>query len=115
MGILNKIRQKSDNEKKVLSVITATFLTLVIVVFWFSFTGNSAGNQITSDDQDKLSSVSPVQVIKDEFSKAFSNFNTQVYGSSSSKTPVEVVSEDLASSTESSSTSSPEASTTNIN
>ena len=71
MGILNKIRQISDSEKKIFSLISAVVLTLIIVVTWFSFTNSSASdNKI--DTQDRLSSISPVQVIKDEFSKVFS-------------------------------------------
>ena len=115
MGILNKIRQKPDNEKRLISFIMATVLTLVIVVFWFSFTASTAGNQISEKDQDKLSSVSPMQVIKDEFSKALSGFDTQIHSGSSSTIPVEVIPENLSSSTENISTSSPQASTTNIN
>jgi len=98
MGILNKIRQKSDNEKKIFSLISAVVLTLIIVVVWSSFAGSSADdNEI--DTQDKLSSISPMQVIKDEFSKVFSSLDSDIKASSSTSTiPIEIINEELASS-----------------
>jgi hypothetical protein len=111
MGILNKIRQISDSEKKIFSLISAVVLTLIIVVTWFSFTSSSArDNEI--DSQDKLSSISPVQVIKDEFSKVFSTFNSNTEASSSTSTiPIEIINEEVSSS---SSATSTEISTTTI-
>ena len=97
MGILNKIRQKSDNEKKIFSLISAVVITLVIVVVWSSFTGRSASdNEI--DTQNKLSSISPIQVIKDEFSKLFSTLGSNVKASSSTTTvPIEIIKEETGS------------------
>ena len=71
MGLLTKIRQRPDNQKKMFSLVTAAALTVIIFVVWLSFNGVS--NQPKADSS-KLSSVSPLGVIKDEFSKAFSNF-----------------------------------------
>jgi hypothetical protein len=97
MGILNKIRQKSDNEKKIFSLISAVTLTLIVVVVWSSFTSSSArDNEI--DSKDKLSSISPMQVIKDEFSKVFSTFNSNTEASSSTSTiPIEIINEEASS------------------
>ncbi|MEI6190944.1 MAG: hypothetical protein WCP24_01075 [bacterium] len=97
MGILNKIRQKSDNEKKILSLISAVVLTLVIVVVWSSFTSSSASDNEV-DAQDKLSSISPMQVIKDEFSKLFSTLGSNIKASSSTTTvPIEIIKEETGS------------------
>ncbi len=74
MGILNSMRERPDNQKKIFSLITAVILTLIIVVVWFSFGENKADNDLAGAEPAKLSSLSPIQVIKDEFSKAFSNF-----------------------------------------
>lgn len=87
MGILAKIRQKSDQQKKVFSLVTALILTAVIVVVWFSFNNVSFNGQMP-DGSDKLSSVSPIQMIKDEFSKAFSNFNNNVSDLEASSTTI---------------------------
>lgn len=100
MGILTKIKQKPDGQKKIISLITAVILTLIIVVVWFSF--NSKENQV-AEERDKLSSISPVQVIKDEFSKVFSSFKENIQASSSVSTtpvtiPVEIVNEEASSS-----------------
>jgi len=75
MVILTKVRQMPDNQKKVISLATAAVLTLVIVVVWFSFSSSSAGVKSSAEENSKLSSLSPMQVIKDEFSKAFEGFN----------------------------------------
>lgn len=69
MGILTKIRQKPDHQKKMFSLVSALILTLIIVAAWYSFSNISVKTQLPADD--KLSSVSPLQVIKDEFAKAF--------------------------------------------
>jgi hypothetical protein len=98
MSILENIKQRPDNEKKIFSLITAVTLTLIIVVVWFSFTDISTGSKVVRAEQNKLSSVSPFQVIKDEFSKVFSNFDEKVdslASTSSTTVPIEVISEDL--------------------
>ncbi len=76
MSILTKIRQRPDNEKKVFSLVTAGVLTLIIFITWISFTGNNktlSTEQVITEDK-TLSSISPIQVIKEEFGKAISNF-----------------------------------------
>ena len=78
MGILNKIRQKSDNQKKIFSLVSAFVFTFIIVAVWFSFNNDSSASEIVEQEQSKLSSISPVQMIKEEFSKIFSDFNTQI-------------------------------------
>ena len=85
MGILNSIKQKTDKQKKIFSVIVAGVLTLIIVSVYFSFTGTN--NQIVEDESNKLSSVKPLQMIKDEFSKAFSS--SEEIGSST--IPIEII------------------------
>lgn len=75
MQILNTIRQKPDSQKKILSLVLAFILTLFIVGFWFSFDRKSASNDMAGEEVSKLSSISPIQMIKEEFSKAFSGFS----------------------------------------
>jgi hypothetical protein len=78
MGILNIIRQKTDNQKKIFSLVMASLLTLIIVVVWFSFNEETKTQKIVKEEPSKLSSISPIDMIKDEFSKAFSDFNTKM-------------------------------------
>lgn len=77
MGILAKIKSRPENEKRVFSLVSAIVLTLVIVFVWFSFGGEDEPKEVAVEET-KLSSISPIQVIKDEFSKAFSGFNEDV-------------------------------------
>jgi hypothetical protein len=106
MGILNTIKQKPDNQKRVISLVISLVLTIFIVGFWFSLSHKNDGNLGEVDDTSKLSSISPVQVIKDEFSKAFSSINKSTTNISSSSTiPIEIISDQPASSTETVSTS----------
>jgi hypothetical protein len=102
MGILENIKQRPDNQKKFFSLVLALVLTLFIIGFWFSFMNNSSDNKTASGGSDKLSSVSPWQVIKDEFSKAFSGFSTDLSSTteSSSTVPVEVVNDNGATSSD---------------
>lgn len=108
MVVLTKIRQMPDNQKKIFSVAASAVVTLIIVVVWSSFGTSSANSQVAGEKVNKLSSVSPVQMIKEEFSKAFSSFNKNMPNEESSSTkiintvPVEILS----------ATSSPQASTT---
>jgi len=75
----------SENKKKIFSLALAAVLTLIIVVIWYSF-GDKKSNQVAGEKvESKLSSISPVQMIKDEFSKAFSGFNDKV------NEPVEII------------------------
>jgi hypothetical protein len=71
MGILTKLRQRPDNEKKVFSLVGAGTLTVIIIALWWSFGSTSIKTKVENPDQ--LSSISPVQVIKEEFSKVFNN------------------------------------------
>ena len=97
MSILDSIRQRPDNQKKVFALVSAGALTLVIVALWFSFTRDSAPAETTQKEENKLSSVSPIQMIKDEFSKAFSDMkkNTdellETGAESTSTVPIEVI------------------------
>jgi hypothetical protein len=83
MGILSKIREKSESQKKIISLVTAIILTLIIVVVWFSFGSNSSGDV---DSKNKLSSLSPFQTIKDEFKSIFSNSQEKMSALLSSST-----------------------------
>ena len=93
MSILTKIRQRPDNQKKIFSLVVAGILTLVIIFVWLSFTNSAVNTQ--TDNSDKLSSVSPTQAIKDEFSNALSSLKqdtSQVSSSTGTDTiPIEVV------------------------
>ena len=73
MGILNSIRNQPDNQKKIVSLVLAVILTAIIVSVWFTYS-DKGENKIASEEPNKLSSVSPFQMIKEEFSKAFSGF-----------------------------------------
>jgi hypothetical protein len=90
MSILLKIRQKPDNQKKIFSLISASILTLIIVVVWFSFNDSSA-EKVTLKESEKLSSISPMKMIKEEFSNIFSNFNSQMADIDISSTSDEVL------------------------
>lgn len=90
----------SDNSKKIFSLVTAVIGTLVIVSLWFSFTRDSSAEKVAQGEISKLSSLSPMQVIKDEFGKVFSNFNEQMASIKASSTPlVEDIIEDTGTST----------------
>ena len=109
MSILTTIKQRPENQKKIISLVTAVILTFIIVIVWFSFSGKSINGQLAEEGDNKLSSVSPMQVIKDEFSKVFSGFNDAVTEIESSSTvPVEIISSDLIISTSSVSSSTEE-------
>ena len=110
MGILTKIRQRPDNQKKIFAFVGAGVLTLVIIIAWLGFTTSAANTKV--ENPDKLSSLSPWQIIKDEFSKALTNFKQTT-------TDISSTSESLSSSTipiqviEATSTATSTASTTN--
>jgi lipopolysaccharide export LptBFGC system permease protein LptF len=88
MGILTYIRQKTDKQKKIFSLVLAGALTFVIVISYFSLVGSPiSSNQEVVAESDKLSSVKPLQMIKEEFSNIFSE--TDSLGSSS--LPLEIV------------------------
>ena len=116
MSVLGKIRQMPDNQKKILSLAVAAALTILIVLTFFSIGDKTSADQSVIED-DTLSSISPIQLIKDEVSKAFSNFNEAKDGLKSTITeststlisdgqavPVEIIIEDLATSSEMSTT-----------
>ena len=108
MGILTIIRQRPKNQKKVFSFVTAIVLTFFIVGIWFSFSKNS-DEKLAGEKKDTLSSISPIQMIKDEFSKAFSNLSEETSDLESSSTvQVEVIQDDLLVSTSSATTTASE-------
>lgn len=114
MGILTKIRQQPDNKKRIFSFTGAGILTVIIIVVWLSFSNSAVSNQ--ADSSDKLSSVSPLQAIKDEFTNALSSYKQNILKvstttESSSSIPIEIV--DTNSTTTTNSTSSEQATTTN--
>jgi glucan phosphoethanolaminetransferase (alkaline phosphatase superfamily) len=78
MGILNKIRQKPNDQKKIFSLVSALVLTLIIIVVWISFNKDFSASKVVEKEPSKLSSISPIKMIKEEFSKAFSDFNTKM-------------------------------------
>ena len=91
MGLLNIIKQRPNNQKSIFSIITALVLTFFIVALWFSFSNNFSDNE-AGKNNDKLSSISPWQMIKEEFSKTFSFFGAGISNSaSSSPVIVEVI------------------------
>jgi methyl-accepting chemotaxis protein len=110
MSILEKIKSRPDNQKKIFSLVTAVILTLIIVGLWFSLTSDS-DKVAEKNAPSKLSSISPMQVIKDEFSKAFSNFNENMSDLKSTST----VTEEIISEATTTATSTEEISTTSEN
>ncbi len=83
MTLLEKIKQKPDHQKRVISVVTAGALTILIVGLWFSL-GRKDSSAAPEQAEATLSSISPLQVIKDEFSKAIDNFKETVSDGSTS-------------------------------
>lgn len=76
MGILTKLRQKTDSQKRMYSFFSALILTIIIFIVWLSFNSGLPKNQtIAENEETKLSSLSPWQVIQEEFSKIFNNDN----------------------------------------
>jgi hypothetical protein len=73
MSILNKIRQRPYEQRKIISLLTAIVLTIIIVAVWFSF--SSFGKNQRPGDDSRLSSVSPFQMIREQFSEAFSDLD----------------------------------------
>ena len=73
MSVLEKIKRRPDNQKSFFSLLTAIVLTLIIVALWLSFSVKSAGKEV-AEDQNSLSSISPIKMIKDEISKAISDY-----------------------------------------
>lgn len=107
MGIFSNIKQKTDSQKKLISLSVAVIITLIIVVVWFSFSNISVDNKIAGTDSDKLSSISPIQVIKDEVAKIFTSFSNITAEKpvenilSSSTLPVEIIIEGTSTATSS--------------
>ena len=85
MGILEKIRQRPENQKKIISLVSAAVITLIIVFIWYGYPFRSTNTNSVEANNDKLSSVSPFQVIKDEFSKAFTS-SKSIFGEAASST-----------------------------
>jgi hypothetical protein len=87
MSILKTVSEGPDNQKKIFALIGAIVLTGVIVFVWYSFGSNrGSDDSVAAISESKLSSVSPWQVIKEEFSKAFSGINNSLPGLTSSTT-----------------------------
>ncbi len=80
MGIFTNIKQRPDDQKKIFSLIMAVILTFIIVTVWYSLTKEKIDSEI-ANKPNTLSSLSPLQVIKDEFSKVFSDIK-EVVGTS---------------------------------
>jgi len=99
MSILTSIKQRPDNQKKFFSVVLALIITFIIVGVWFSFSGNSIDSSIASEEPSKLSSISPLQVIKDEFSQTFSSLKEASINDDTVIDFVEIIDDALASST----------------
>ncbi len=78
MGILTKIRQGTDGQKRFFSLAIAIILTIIIVIGWFSLTKDPATNEQAKEEQNKLSSFSPLEIIKDEFSRVFTDFGEKI-------------------------------------
>ena len=100
MSILEKIKRRPENEKRVFSLVAAIILTLIIVFVWFSFGARDEVSEVAVKET-KLSSISPIQVIKDEFSKAFSGFREDanaVLGTTTDEAADEVITEEASAS-----------------
>lgn len=76
MSLLNYLRQKSDKQKRLFSFVFALVLTGSIFIVWVSFSPRST--DVVAVEENKLSSRSPLGVLKEEFSKAFSGFQTEL-------------------------------------
>ncbi|HMP67548.1 MAG TPA: hypothetical protein PKA60_02255 [Candidatus Paceibacterota bacterium] len=65
---LEKVRQKSDSEKRSISFLFAFFITLVIAIVWIFGTFYSFNNMVKSDNQN-----SPAKTMMDSFKSIFNN------------------------------------------
>jgi len=74
MGILDKIKDKPDHHKKIISLLMASLLTLIIV-YIFLYVPNKQININKPKDKD-LSSVSPFKAIQSQISDLFSGSST---------------------------------------
>lgn len=74
-------------------MVGAGVLTAIIFGIWFS--GTSDPSQIKAETESKLSSISPIQLIKEEFTKVVSSFGSTHSTSSeqvgTSTVPIEVI------------------------
>jgi len=91
MEILTKIREMPDNKKKIISLVVAIVLTFFVVGLWYSLTSDSVDNVAIEEKVNRLSSISPWQMIKDEFSRAFSGFDNKSDEISTTTVPVEII------------------------
>jgi biopolymer transport protein ExbD len=67
---------KTDNQKNIISLVLAVLLTLIIVFVWSPFKNNRS-KEVSIDsetEESRLSSISPIAVIKEEFSRMWSVF-----------------------------------------
>jgi len=103
MGILNKIKQKPDSQKRVISLVFSLVITIFVVGIWYSFSEKKGSTELSADEQSKLSSLSPIQVIKDEFSRMFADIKQGADVISSTtldNIPIEIFDEETASTSE---------------
>jgi hypothetical protein len=74
MSIFTKIISgRSDGQKNIFSLFVALVITASIITIWSPFK-NTKNDNLEIQEEKKLSSISPVQMIKEEFSKALSSF-----------------------------------------
>jgi hypothetical protein len=76
MKFLNKIKSRPSHEKNVVSLVLAGLFTFIIFSVWLGF----GSNKDIQEETNKLSSVSPIQIIKEEFGRAYTDFKSQTPG-----------------------------------
>jgi len=64
LNFLNKIRAKSDAEKKSFAFIVATTLTVVIAIVWFVSVYAVSSREAV---ENKAQTISPIQNIRSQF------------------------------------------------
>ena len=76
MGLLQKIRSKSDKEKNIISLVSAGVITLIIVILWLGF---GVSKEIKKNESgSKLSEISPFETFKEQFSEIAVGFKDNV-------------------------------------
>lgn len=88
MGILNKIKEKPENHKRVISIVSAGLLTLIIIYF-FLYIPNKNLN-IDKPETKNLSAISPIQAFKSQITDLFLN-NTEDEEASSTTIIIETI------------------------
>ena len=72
MGLLQKIRAKSDKEKNIIALVSAGIITLIVVILWLGF---APAEKKKSDSDLKLSSISPFETFKEQFGQIKQDFS----------------------------------------